>query len=316
MANNFKDIQNAIESAKNILVATHRDPDGDAIGSLLAVSFYLGKINKPFYAFSVSGVPEMFKLLPQINLIKDVVPSERYDLVLGLDYGARDRLGLEEYFALHKSPLLAFDHHPKNGQLENFGIIDTNYPSTCELLFDYFKSVGFELDRDIAKSLMAGLITDTGFFKYTSKPESLERALVLVRDFGVSIAEVERMLYGHQKLEAVKLGGKILERTTYHESGFNYSYVLLEDLGNLQVEDISGVMDRIRNIDKGGFALLLIEESGGMWRGRLRSGQDKSFDLSELAKKLGGGGHKDASGFKTEGKIDDILETVAKYSRK
>ena len=129
----FKDVQNAIESAKNVLVAAHRDPDGDAIGSLLAASFYLGKINKPFYAFSVSGVPEMFKLLPGIELIKDNVPSERYDLVLGLDYGVRDRLGLEEYFAQHGPSLLALDHHPKNGQLENFGVIDTSYPRLANL---------------------------------------------------------------------------------------------------------------------------------------------------------------------------------------
>lgn len=315
MTDNFKDVQNAIESARNILVATHRDPDGDAIGSLLASVLYLEKIGKPFYAFSVSGVPEMFKFLPQVNLIKDVVPSERYNLVLGLDYGARDRLGLEEYFVQHEPSLLALDHHPKNGQLENSGVIDSSYPSTCELLFDYFKFADFALNKDIARALMAGLLTDTGFFKYTTKPESLERALVLVRDFNVSIAEVEHMLYGHQKLEAVKLGGKILERTTYHKAGFNYSYVLLEDLGNLQVEDISGVMDRMRNIDKGRFALLLIEEPGGVWRGRLRSGQDKNFDLSEFAKKLGGGGHKEASGFRKKGKIDDILETVAKYAQ-
>ena len=312
----FKDVQNAIESAKNVLVAAHRDPDGDAIGSLLAASFYLGKINKPFYAFSVSGVPEMFKLLPGIELIKDNVPSERYDLVLGLDYGVRDRLGLEEYFAQHGPSLLALDHHPKNGQLENFGVIDTSYPSTCELMFDYFKAAGFTLNQDIAKALMTGLLTDTGFFKYTAKPESLERALSLMKDFGVGIAEIEHLLYGHQKLDAVKLGGRILARTAYHEAGFNYSYILLDDLvGGLKVDDVAGVAERIRNIDKGRFALLLIEEPGGVWRGRLRSGQDKSLDLSELAKKLGGGGHKEASGFRTEGQIDDILETVAKYSR-
>lgn len=313
--NNFKKAEQEIKNAKSILVATHHEPDGDAIGSILAVAFYLKKIGKKFYIFSFSGLPEIFKFLPGHDLIKKVLPEEKFDLIFGLDYGARDRMGLADYLKKYPTPILAFDHHIVGRQMENYGVINTKYASTAEIVFDYFKKIKFKINRDIAINLMTGILTDTGFFKCTSNADSLKAVMELMK-FNLSIIEIDRALYGHQKLESVKLSGRILERTVYNKEGdFNYSYVLAKDLKGLAIEEISGVLDRIKNIGKGQFALFLIQKPGGVWRGRLRSGADKNYDLNRLAKNFGGGGHKKAAGFQTKGKIDGIVKLVAKYAR-
>jgi len=315
----FKEIEKIISKAKKILAVTHQGPDGDAIGSLVAFGLYLKKIKKPHYLLCVSGVPETLKFIPGAKLIKSKHPKIHYDLIVGLDYGTKSQLGLESYFKKYpKMPIMAFDHHLLSGQGADFGIIKPGYSSVCEILYDYFKAVGFKIDRKVALALAVGILTDTGFFKYAKVKKPLEIIIDLTR-FGIRPDKIDNALNGQVKMTAMKLSAKILNRAEHMDNGdFVYSWLKRKELGvhHLTVDDIGGVIERLKNLKEGRFALFLIEENGGRIRGRLRSRPDKNFNVAKLAEKINGGGHKFAAGFRCKGTIDSTLKLVAKYARK
>ena len=318
--NDFKEIERIISKAKRILAVTHQGPDSDAIGSLSAFGFYLKKIKKPHYLLCVSGVPEYLKFIPGSPQIKSKHPKSGYDLIIGLDYGTKSQLGFESYFKKYpKIPLLVFDHHLLSGQGADFGVIKPEYSSTCELLGDYFKTVGFKIDRKIAYALAVGILDDTGFFKYTDNPKPLETIVSLMKKFKIKPVEIDNALNGQVKMAAVKFWSVILKRAEYNRQGdFVYSWLKRKELNkhHLTIDDLSDVMNWLKNLREGRFTLLLIEESAGKIRGRLRSRPDKKFNAAELAEKINGGGHKYAAGFRCRGTIDSALKHVAKYAKK
>jgi len=315
----FKEIEKIISKAKRILVVTHQGLDGDAIGSLAAFGFYLKKIKKPHYLLCVSGVPEYLKFLPGSSQIKSKHPKIYYDLIIGLDYGTKKQLGLESYLKKYpETPILVFDHHLSSGQDADFGIVNSEYSSVCELLYDYFNAIGFKIDRKIASALAAGILTDTGFFKYTKVKKPLEVIIDLTR-FGIRLDKIDNALNGQVKMAAMKLSAAILGRVEYNRQGdFVYSWLKGKELRkhHLSVDDLNGITERLKNLKDGRFALFLIEEGEGKIRGRLRSRPDKNFNVAKLAEKINGGGHKYAAGFRCKGTIDSTLKLVAKYARK
>ncbi len=317
----FEEIQKITAKSKNILVAAHQGPDADVIGSLAALGFYLKKIKKTHYLLCVSGVPESLKFIPGVELIKSKYPKIPYDLIIGLDYGSRWRLGLDDYIKKYpKIPILVFDHHPIADQGADFGIINTSYSSTSEIIYDYFKTVKFKIDKNIAYDLAVGILVDTGFFKYTADWKPLATMIELIKKFKIKPVEIDNALSGQVKLEALKLSGKIFSRVEYREKeNFVYSWFKRKELNkhHLTVDDLRGVVDQLKNLKNGRFALLLIEEGENRIRGELRSRPDKNYNVAELAKKFGsGGGHKFAAGFRCKGTIDSVLKLVAKYSQK
>lgn len=317
----FEEIKKVISESKNILAAAHQGPDADTIGSLAALGLYFKKIHKPNYLLSVSGVPESLKFISGVNLIKSKHPKLPYDLIIGIDYGSRWRLGLDSYIRKYPNiPILVFDHHPVANQKANLGIIDTSYSSTSELVYDYFKSINFKIDKKIANALAVGILTDTGFFKYVSGSRPLETLAEIIKKFKIKPVEIDNALNGQVKLEALKLSGKVLSRVKHYEkSDFVYSWFKRRELGkrNLTVDDLRGLVEQLRNLKDGRFALLLIEEGKNRIRGELRSRPDKNYNVAMLAKKFGsGGGHKFAAGFRLKGTIDSALKLVAKYSLK
>ncbi len=316
----FKEIEKIILKAKKILVATHQGPDGDAIGSLVAFGFYLKKIKKPHYLLCVSGVPEYLKFIPGTKLIKSKYPKIYYDLIVGFDYGTKNQLGLDSYFKKYpKIPILIFDHHLLGDQGADFGVIKPGYSSACELLYDYFKAVGFKMDRKVAYVLAVGILTDTGFFKYTDNPKPLETIIDLMKRFKIKPVEIDNVLNGQVKMVAAKFWGVILKRAEHNREGdFVYSWLKRKELNkhHLTIDDLGDIMKWLKNLKEGRFTLLLIEENEKKIRGRLRSRPDKKFNVAKLAMKINGGGHKYAAGFRCKGTIDSTLKLVAKYARK
>jgi len=316
----FKEIEKIILKAKKVLAVTHQGPDGDAIGSLAAFGFYLKKIKKPHYLLCVSGVPKYLKFLPGSSQIKSKYPKSGHDLIIGFDYGTKNQLGLESYFKKYpKTPTLAFDHHLLSGQGADFGVIKPVYSSVCELLYDYFKAVGFKMDKKVAYALTVGILSDTGFFEYTDNPKPLETIIDLIKRFKIKPVEIDNALNGQVKMAAAKFWGVILKRAEYNRQGdFVYSWLKRKELNKhrLTIDDLGDMMSWLKNLKEGRFTLLLIEEDTGKIRGRLRSRPDKNFNVAELAEKINGGGHKYAAGFRRKGTIDSTLKLVAKYAKK
>lgn len=313
----FGRIEKIIKKSKRIIVACHLGPDADAIGSLLAFGAYLKKLRKTTYLLCSSGVPESLRPLKGSGFIKSKHPKAFFDLIIGLDHGNKWRLGLDSYTKKYpKTLILVFDHHPATGQ-GDMGIIRPSASSTSELIYDYFNAVGFKINKDIAYNLLVGILTDTGFFKYISNDRPLKIAIGLM-GFGITPSQIDNDLYGHVKLEAMRLGGRILNRAEYVKRGdFCYSWLKRKELNkhHLTTDSIRGITERLRNLREGKFSLLLIEEHKKRVRGELRSRPDKNYDVSKLAVKLGGGGHKFSAGFRRKDTIDSILKLVAKYAK-
>lgn len=318
--NSFKEIEKIILKAKNILAITHQGPDADAIGSLAAIGFYLKKIKKTHYLLCTSSIPESLKTIPGSSGIKSKHPKNKSDLIIGLDYGTKIQLGMESYFKKYPGiPLLVFDHHLSTAQDANFGIVNPKYSSTCELLYDYFKAINFKIDRKIAYALTAGILDDTGFFRYTDNPKPLEVVLDLLKRFKIKPAEIDSKLNGQVKTAAFKLSGVVLSRVKHnHKNDFTYSWLKGRELRkhNLATNDLIYIAGQLKNLKDGRFSLFLVEESKGKIKGHLRSRPDKKFNVAALAEKIGGGGHRYAAGFRHKGTIDSALKLVAKYAKK
>lgn len=320
--NSFKEIEQIISKAKRILVAGHQGPDGDSIGSLIAMGLYLKKLGKNCYMLSVSGVPKSLKFIPGAKSIKSKHPKGKYDLIIGLDYGQKNRLGLDSYFEKYsQTPILVFDHHQISNQGGTFGIVDPKYSSVAELLYDYFSAIKFRIDKKIAYALSVGILDDTGFFRYVAGPKPLEIIVSLMKKFKIKPVEIDNTLNGHTKLAALKLAGKIQSRAEYKpKENFVYSWLKRKELikCHLTIDDVRdiGTLTTLKNLEDGRFTLFLIEESKGKIRGELRSRPDKNFNVAKLAEKINGGGHRNAAGFRCKGTIDSVLKLVAKYARK
>lgn len=314
----FGEIEKIIKKAKRIMVACHLGPDADAIGSLLALGAYLEKLRKKTYLLCASGVPESLGPLKGSETIKSKHPKTFFDLIIGLDHGDKWRLGLDAYVKKYpKTQILVFDHHPVTDQ-GNMGIIRPDASSTSELIYDYFNAIGFKINKDIAYNLLAGILTDTGFLKYTRDSRPLKIAIELMK-FGITPSQIDSDLNGHVKLEAMRLGGRILNRAKHVKRGnFCYSWLRRKELNkhHLTTDSIRGITERLRNLREGKFSLLLIEEHKKRIRGELRSRPDKNYDVSKLAVKLGGGGHEFSAGFRAKGTIDSTIKLVAKYASK
>ncbi len=316
----FKEIEKIISKAKNILAVTHQGPDADAIGSLAVLGLYLKKIKKPHKLLCVSVIPESLKFIAGTKSIKSKHPKNKFDLLIGLDYGTKIQLGMESYLKKYpKIPLLVFDHHLSTNQGANFGIVNSKYSSVCELLYDYFKAINFKIDRKIAYALTAGILDDTGFLKYTDNSKPLEIVLDLIKRFKIKPVEIDNKLNGQVKTTALQLSGIVLSRVKHNrKNNFIYTWLKGKELRKygLATSDLTNLAGQLKNLKDGRFSLFLVEESKGKIKGHLRSRPDKKFNVAELAEKMAGGGHRYAAGFRYKGSIYSALKLVAKYARK
>lgn len=302
---------NLIKSNRDILILTHKNPDGDAVGSVLGLAMGLGSLNKNAECFSKDAVPDVFNFLQNVAIIKNSVKLKNYDLVILLDCALFSRTGLESISDIIDTfnNLLIIDHHPEgaaeSGYLNNCAsIIEPAASSTAVLIYNLLRKLNVKITKDIAKCLLTGIFTDTGGFQHSNTDaQSLEVAAELIKK-GPRIDKIAKNIFSSKNVPAIKLWGKALSRIQKDENtGMAVSYLSKKDLEDCDArqEDISGLIGVINTISDAKFSLLLTESDDYKIRGSLRSEEYKDIDVSRIAKSLGGGGHKLASGFEMEG---------------
>lgn len=300
----------ALRDAREVGIACHVNPDGDAVGSLLAASLGLGKLGKKTYTSWGAKLPEplaTFAFLPGMDDILLPADMPVTDTFLALDCGAGDRLGELEPVAKRSTTVINVDHHPGN---DNFGTINIVIPeasSTAELVAELLRDVGVEFDRDIATCLYTGIVTDTGRFSYSNtRPQTLRLAANLL-EYDVSAPTIARDLFESSPFGYLKLVGHVFERAELIEDArFVYSWLTRADLEETGVamEETDRLVDAIRSTSAVDVAALFKEQQDGRWRVSLRS---KGPGIAGFARARGGGGHELAAGFTT----GDRDETVA-----
>ncbi|MBW3595361.1 MAG: bifunctional oligoribonuclease/PAP phosphatase NrnA [Actinobacteria bacterium] len=307
----------ALRAAPEVAIACHVNPDGDALGSLLAAALGLQKLGKKTYASWSGRSAEplaTFGFLSGVDnlLLPDDLPET--ETFLALDCGAADRLGDLEPLARKAQTLINVDHHPGNDDFGTINVVIPNASSTAELVADLLRDAGVEFDRDIASCLYTGIVTDTGRFSYANtRPQTLRLAANLL-EYDVSAPDIARDVFESAPFGYLKLVGHILERAELVEDArFVYSWLTRADLDEtgVSIEETDRLVETIRATRAVDVAALFKEQPDGRWRVSLRS---KGPGIAEFARARGGGGHELAAGFTTDDR-DEVIEALAEDLR-
>lgn len=298
------DIIRAVKNSKRVLLGTHEHPDGDALGSVLSLYHLLTDMGKEVTAYIPDAPAPFFVFLPGFDHLTTTKPNVAdFDTVILLDYTQLYRTHLEEGVKNHNN-VIAIDHHHDNRKEVQINLVVPQAAATTQILFELFQTANWDIGADIATCLLTGIFTDTGSFMHDSvTPEILEIASLLMNK-GARLAHIAHETYQRKDLPALRAWGIALSRIMTNKStGASVSILTYEDLQECgaTLEDLSGVVNMLNTLPDTKFAMLLVEYEPGIIKGSLRSEPHKNVDVSELAKKLGGGGHKLASGFEVKG---------------
>lgn len=310
-----------IKESNDILIMAHKNPDGDAIGSVLGLGIALKVFGKTVTCFSQDPVPKVFGFLPEISIIKNSIEPKEYDLIVLLDCDDLNRTGIKESGKVFKGykRLLIIDHHPRSENSECVGnchkVIDPSASSTAVMIYRLLKELKIDITKDIANCIFTGIFADTGSFQHSNTDEKTLKVAAELMKKGARSEKIAKQIFKNRTMPAIKLWGKALSRIeTDKETGMAVSYLSKKDLeeNNVSQEELSGLVSTINTISDSKFSLFLTEYGENKLKGSLRSEEYKGIDVSRIAKSLGGGGHKLASGFEMDGQIKESIEKITK----
>ena len=297
----FSEAIDLVNQSNDIAILTHQNPDGDAVGSILALSLSLNQIGKNIYPRLVDSVPQVFKFLPSVEMIGNELPA-RSDLWIVVDSSNLARTGWSGISG--DINILVIDHH---ATAENFGkvnLIDASASSAGEIIFDLFKEMQIIIDKDIATCLLTALSTDTGSFQFSNTSERVLKMAAELVLAGGRLARISENVYNHKSLPQLKLWGKVLANLRRDdELGINVAVVTTADLAECDAtdEDLEGVVSLLNTVPQTR-ATFLISERGEEIKGSIRT-ESTDVNVAELAKIWGGGGHVKAAGFNVPGHL-------------
>src|SRR5215467_4076752 len=312
----LKAIADALRQHDRFLVVTHENPDGDALGSLLAATLALRQIGKDavMYLAGQTPLPREYAFMPLDELVRER-PEDASDRVLvAVDCAKEDWIGDEAVLAL--APLvLDIDHHHDNTRFGDLNLIVADASSTGEVLRDVFAELGVELTPELAEPLYIALVTDTGRFQYANTtPKALRLAAELV-EAGADIHAVFQQVYESVELAKLKLLARALGGAEVLEGGrIVVSHRLRTDFSEVGASKpySEGLIDYLRAVEGAELAVLIREQlndGAQAHKGSLRSSIDE-LDVSAIARRFGGGGHRQAAGFCTDLPREEIVEQI------
>ena len=311
-----------IKSAKKILINCHRSPDCDSIGSALAMSEAALSLGKECLVVCPSEVEEIFYFMKGAEKIKTINFSEfdfkAYDLFILLDSSSEEQITDVKGMKLPGIPRLIVDHHVTNIIEGDVVLVDADSPATAQIVFNIFSDWKQEITPTMATALLAGLATDTVFFKYASRPESAYRTAAELIARGADQSKFVQAIYNNHHIDAIRLLGKMLDRINFDvENKFVWvavPYALFEEYGKHdEAKEIASNLF-IQSIQGAEFGFIAFEKTPGRLSVSFRS--KGKIDVAALAKQLGGGGHKNAAGLTIEGEFEDLIEKITTEAKK
>lgn len=304
-------IKEKIENANSILILTHENPDGDAIGSSIGFMHGLKKLDKKVDVY-IPELSRVYDFLPGYEEVKtELTGNEEYDLCIALDSSDVERLGVGKEWFKKIGNTIVIDHHITN---QNFG--DANYvnavaSSTCQNIIVILAALEVAINKDMATCIYSGMLTDTGGFRYNVQSETFEFAGMLL-ETGVDIAKIYRRLFDETTEARTRLLARALDRLEILENGkIAYTYITGKDFEELHNED--GDQENIVNYGRniaGVEVSIFIREKDGRYKVSLRS--NDYVDVSRIAAKYAGGGHIKAAGFELTMSLEQAKDVVIK----
>ena len=288
-------------------IISHFDPDGDAIGSVLGMYNFLKKYKPNVEAVLKDDIPYLFQFLPGVEEIKKT-PSDYYDLLLLLDVSDITRTGFDN---LKFGTLARIDHHKTGTNYGEFDYINETAPSTTALIVDILKEYDEEgITKEVAEPLYAGLLTDTGGFKYGRDfKKSFETALYLSGK-GIDCQEIAQKIFLRKRLEVFKLLSLALNTLTVVEDKIAYIVLRKEffDMTGTDSQDAQSFVTYPLSVDDVAVGIKFTEADDNFWKVSLR-GKNR-VDLAAIAEEFGGGGHINAAGLRMKGDEETVINTV------
>jgi phosphoesterase RecJ-like protein len=315
----FDEIGRVLREHQHFAILSHVRPDGDALGSQLALALSLQQLGKDVRVWNEDGMLEKYSFLPRAELLtKPPVTADNVDVAIALDTAIQNRLGTAFGAVASAKIWINIDHHPSNPGYGDMVIIDPSAPATGEIIFRLIKSQGLPFNHDIAENLYAAISTDTGSFQYpNTSARTFEIAAELVRAGGLNVGQLSQRLYESYPRRRLELLRELLRtmRFTEHDrvASFTLSLKTAADLGVLP-EDNEGLIDHLRAIRSVIVAVFFEELKDGKVRVSMRS-KDEAFDVCAICQKFGGGGHTLAAGARIRGSLAEVEEKVLEEIR-
>ena len=313
-------IKRLLSDKRKIVIIPHKNPDGDAIGSSTALKYYLDNFNHNVDIISPNQFPEFLKWMDPNNIIKIFDEDEKYsqkiidaELIFTLDFNNLVRIsGMKEYVEKSNAKIIMIDHHEEPSNYADFMYSEPNMSSTCEMIYHFIEKMGDvdKIDKNISRLLYAGIMTDTGSFKFPSTTELTHLVISNLLKTGISHSDIHNHIYDNNKFERVQLLSFALSKIKIIEN-LNTCYISLsqKELNKFNYEkgDTEGIVNYGLSIKNIKFAVIFMENSNdNVIRISLRSRGD--FDVNQFSKNIfGGGGHKNAAGAISKKSLDNTI---------
>jgi len=298
-----------INEADEICLACHIRPDADALGSMLALAHALHAAGRRPQRITASfgdepfEVPEILRFLPGLGLLS---PPGSYparpEVMITFDAGSIDRLGLLAGPAAQAGHLIVVDHHASNTRFGRVNLVDPGAAATAVLVLDLIGALGGELTQDVALGLYAGLVTDTGSFKFSTTTPEVHQMAARLLSTGIEPGAVARQLwdrapFGYLGLLSGVLARAVLETDAAGGHGLVWTSVSAADRAahGLSLDAVEPVIDVVRRTEEADVAAVLKQSDDGLWQVSARS--RGAVDVGRACARLGGGGHRNAAGF-------------------
>ena len=310
------EILKQIQKAEKIVILTHESPDGDAVGSSLAMKLIIEKLEKTADVI-IPEYSRLFNFLPPAEEIMIDSEIKNYDLAISVDCATLKRMAKKEYFENAKSTIV-IDHHGSNTMYGDLNYVNPASPACCEVIAGMLKYYEIDITKDIGTCLMTGIITDTGGFRHVGiTPETFEFTADLIR-LGVDVPDIYKRTLNTKTRANFELSKKVMDRMEILEDGkVTFTYMNKKDEEEVGAEpgDHEGLVEIGRDIEGVEVSIFIRQkENEEAYKISMRSGN--KVNVSDICFLFGGGGHPRAAGALIQGNVEQVKEKVMKEVRK
>lgn len=320
----FNTIKQLLELPKKVVIVPHQNPDGDAVGAALGLSIFLQKLGNQVTVVSPNDYPKFLKWMPESDKViqfeqhfkKATKIINQSELIFIVDFNALNRTGdaMTKVLESLKTPMVMIDHHQQPDNFTNLIYSDTSICSTCQMVYQFIEKLNQleKIDSAIATCLYAGIMTDTGSFKYRSTTSTTHRIIANLIDKGANNNDIHNSIYDTNTYSGLQLLGRALSNLRV-VTEYNTAYITISEADktefNFSKGDTEGFVNYGLSIDNIVFAVIFIEdESQGIIKMSLRS--KGNFSVNQFARNhFNGGGHDNAAGGKSKESLEDTVKT-------
>ena len=317
--NNWKKLNQGIKNSDRIVLSTHMNPDGDGLGSAVAMHSYISNLGVDCRIIQISNFPDQYSFLNDRNIIEtyDLTIHDSWlaevDLALIFDIGAYNRLGpLGDRLFSNKTKVINIDHHPKlNDERFYEHYINIEAAATGEMVYDFLQENQINMNEVIAKGIYTAVMTDTGSFRHNNTNQKSHKIAMDCLAYDIDNSKIYQSIYENKSVAQIFLLAKVIDNLRFDLDGKVASFIISKNMINdsgITPDEVDGFTDFVRSINRVEVAIMVCENELEKCRINFRS--KGKYTINNIAKEFGGGGHKFAAGATVEGKTDIVLQKI------